>query len=85
MDIPRALNSAKEWDRGRGGALCTFFTERMVIDIKHRRKLIVEICVEIYWLKNVLKDENVTYSDVDMAGLRNLLEVAQVLEYQDII
>ena len=89
MDIPRALLSAQEWDRMRGGALYTFFTERMVVDVEHRRKLIVEICYEIHWLKNMLKianpyrENNVVYTNTDMISLENLLLVVQNLEYQD--
>jgi hypothetical protein len=89
MNIPLALHSAKEWDRGRCGALYTFFTEQMVVDVEHRRRLIVEICLEIYWLSRMLKmsnpysDGDITYTDKDMFCLKNLLEAAQMLEYQD--
>jgi hypothetical protein len=81
MDIPRALRTTKQWNRGRRGALGKLLRNKMIVDDVHRVRLVVEVLYEQSWLEhklmvsNPFSDGRVTYGSKDVVDLKNLLEV----------
>jgi len=86
MNIAKALYTAKEWNRRTiNGPLYKFIFNKTIVDIEHRRELIVRICYEMWWLQKVgLKDDRSRYSQQDVIDLNNLLTVVQNMEYGEI-
>jgi hypothetical protein len=83
MNIPQAMTTAKQWNRGRRGALGKLLRANMIVDDVHRVRLVVEVLYEMDWLERRLKDHNpyqdgrTTYTLKDLTALKNLLEVVR--------
>ena len=75
MNVPQALETAKVWTGGeRSQARKRLNQEKMVVNEKHRRDLIIEISIEIWGCQHN------GYKKEDKRELENLLLVIQNAE-----
>ena len=80
MDVRRAIRTATAWSRGEEGrALTKLARDKVIVDERHRFRLICEVVLERQWLRDHLKadetGEKGKYSQEDYADFDCLLEV----------